>query len=88
MSADDHLGLQFKHTEDDRFHHLMVTGGGSGVMHWSKDTGEVHKILVPERYQRQGIATAMYREAQGYDPPARHSPVQSVEGAAWARSLG
>jgi GNAT superfamily N-acetyltransferase len=101
MTAGDHLnGMRFKHTVDEYLHHLQAGEHGElGVMHWHKDhgprfigerqfaPGEVSGILVPKQHQRQGIGSALFAEAQKYDPPAVHSINQSPEGSAWAERV-
>jgi acetyltransferase (GNAT) family protein len=74
-------------------HRLDVLGLGSSLL-WHHKTGQISNIGVPEQFQRQGIATAMYGKAKeiagetrGVRPP-RHSPDRTEAGEAWARSLG
>lgn len=77
--------------------------GSSGVdpgtrpaasLSWHHGTGEILGLYTEKEHQRQGIATAMYRQAQsvagetrGVTIP-RHSSQRTNSGEAWARSLG
>jgi ribosomal protein S18 acetylase RimI-like enzyme len=68
--------------------------GHAGYVMWHHRTGEIGNISTSPEYQRQGVATATYRHAQGIASetrgvrPPRHSPQRTAAGDKWARSLG
>lgn len=81
-------GARFKHT-------LQATNGNGtylGQMMWTQF--HVRDIQVVERYQRLGVATALWHEAQRLaaenpDIPApRHSVARTESGDAWAKAVG
>lgn len=49
--------------------------------------GEVFSVGVVPEAQHQGIATGMWGHAKKRGLQPRHSPYQSDEGAAWARTV-
>jgi ribosomal protein S18 acetylase RimI-like enzyme len=79
-------------------HEVRAYGGGGatnvGMIMWHHKTGEIGNIATSPEVRRQGIATAVYRHAQGIAAetrgvrPPRHSSDRTGEGEAWARSLG
>lgn len=64
-----------------------------GSLHWHPGTGVINYLVVPDRYQRHGIATALWNRAHeeadrhGLVPPA-HSDSRTPAADAWAQSVG
>ena len=54
---------------------------------WEVDTGEVLHIGVNADHRRQGVATALWNEAQRYGA-IRHSAYRTDDGDAFARAVG
>ena len=64
-----------------------------GWLDWDGRSGRIEHIEVKSNHQRQGIATALYREAirlakeKDLSIP-RHSAVRTTDGDRWANSIG
>lgn len=64
-----------------------------GQMTWNHETGELNQIQVHPKYQRTGLATAMWKKAHdlskehGVVAPV-HSGIRTESGTAWAKSTG
>jgi hypothetical protein len=80
-------------------HHEVRAYGGPtaselGMIMWHHKTGEIGNIAVSSEVRRQGVATSIYRHAQGVAsetrgvPSPRHSSDRTTAGEGWARSLG
>ena len=79
-----------------RVTHNLRARNGKGVylghMVWTQF--HIRDIQVVERYQRRGVATALWREAQRLAaenpdiPEPRHSPARTESGNAWAIAVG
>jgi hypothetical protein len=76
-------------------------GGGSvpvGSMNWAKHTdaqfgrtvpaGHIFNIQVESSFQKNGIATEMFRRAGQHNPPPVHSPFQTKAGKKFAKKTG
>lgn len=67
-------------------------GDQSAELRW--DAKKIRNIEVPEQFQRQGVATAMWDEAHRLSagssriPAPKHSPDRTDSGDAWAQSVG
>lgn len=67
-------------------------GEGSAELKW--DSKQIRNIEVPEQFQRQGVATSLWNEAQRLSsdnskiPAPKHSSDRTDSGDAWARSVG
>lgn len=72
----------------DVFGIRLVGRNGVDLAHveWDRDTGECMRLWVHPSRQREGIATRLWREAQGRG--AVHSKDRTLVGQAWALSLG
>jgi len=79
------------------YHRLQAIGRSGmsmGTLLWHHGTGEVGSIEVNAESRRQGVATQMWRHAQGLAEDTRgvrrprHSPERTDLGEKWARSLG
>jgi ribosomal protein S18 acetylase RimI-like enzyme len=57
-----------------------------GNIEWDADTGEVMHLWVVPEYQRRGVATELWRQAQAQG--ARHSAWRTKDGQVWALSTG
>jgi len=67
--------------------------GDVGHFYWHPKTGEIKDILVQGNHGGKGLATQMYRIAQGTSrseglPHPEHSPDRTEAGDAWARKVG
>lgn len=88
-------GLRFEHSEDDNLNYLRAFLDGepnqAGLISWGKKhNGVIYEVYVRPEYQRQGIATAMYREAATgkHGIPVRMGPVHSSpECEAWCQAV-
>lgn len=71
-----------EHPEHGYVGHMLLLGlrGGSGR--------KIRDISVKPEFQRQGIATGMYRYAEAAGLKPKHSDQRTDQGEAWARSLG
>ena len=92
---------QFRYEEPQmgsQQHSITVDMGGQGqpkdsaFMVWNRR--EISLIGVPDEYQRQGVATALWHEGHRLAkqtqsiPQPKHSPDRTEKGDAWARSVG
>jgi hypothetical protein len=91
------LGLQFHYTPPGMHssHHEVVAHSGGefvGSMRWNSRA--VQGINVNQQNRRQGIATAIWHEGHRLAeenarvPRPKHSGDRTIEGDAWARSVG
>lgn len=93
--------LQFQHTDAENtssgYHRVSAIKGDKkvGSIDWDgNETGRVNMVHVDEGHRRQGIATALWQQAQstsqekGLTPP-KHSDDKdmSVQGKAWSKSV-
>jgi hypothetical protein len=93
-------GYGFEHRMTDAahpHHHLDITHEGQSVgwLRWASNDpgehfqpGEISSLRVEHGHRRQGVASAAFQHAQGYDPPPVHSPRRTAAGDAWARAHG
>ena len=93
MAADENLGLQFRHTPGMFGHTVRAYQGKREVGRMSWDSGHISNVYTKPAFRRQGVATALYGEAQrlhgeGLASAPKHSPNKTAEGAAWAESVG
>jgi len=62
-----------------------------GTLRWNAVDGDVEHIGVVPDYRRQGVATGMWKYAQGQQgvQSPRHAPAdeRSADGKAWAKSV-
>jgi GNAT superfamily N-acetyltransferase len=58
-----------------------------GNLHLDSKTRMVKDISVLEDYQRQGVATELWKYAQEQGLKPKHSPLKTPEGEKWAESL-
>jgi GNAT superfamily N-acetyltransferase len=92
MAAHENLGLQFKHVPGP-YHTLRAYQGKREVGKMTWDAARIGSLYTKPAFRRQGVATALYGEAQrlhgeAMAPAPRHSPTLTEEGAAWAGSVG
>ena len=85
-------GLQFRHTPGP-YHTVRAFQGRKEVGSMSWDSSRIAGVHVKPAFRRQGIATALYGEAQrlhgeAMAPSPKHSPTKTEEGHAWAQSVG
>ena len=91
--------LQFRFVPGERFitpHRVEAIEDGQPVGHldWHMKTGHVLKVEVNEEHRRQGVATGLWQQAQTAASGTRsvvkpkHSSERTVEGDAWAKSVG
>lgn len=65
-----------------------------GYMSWVKGSGIVSDVMVKPNFRRQGVATALWNEANKIAqqtptvPAPRHNSMRSRVGDQWARSVG
>ena len=102
MAAKDHLSPhQFKFVPStdsnqgihsiDAYHPNYLQGQHPvGTMIWEKGSGRITNISVDENHRRQGIATQMYQQAQGYGSQPRHDVETSRTklGKKWVKKVG
>lgn len=69
-------------------------GSEVGRLEWYPKSRTVKEVFVEPDYRRQGVATAMWKEAhriaketRGVQPP-KHSTRRTREGDLWARAVG
>lgn len=67
---------------------MTTQGRYIGSMTWHPTSHEVTAVHVDERFQRQGVASEMWRFGQELRPRPKHSPDRTNAGDAWARSVG
>lgn len=83
--------LQYQRLDES---HYIYSEHHGASMEWDANTGDILGLGVAPAHRRQGVATAMYREAHRravQDPsihPPRHSHARTEAGEAWAQSLG
>lgn len=112
MSADEHLSpVQFSFeptdaaAEADGWHNHQIDAWAPGDHHvgrltWNSRDGDVQHVHVDARARRQGVATGMWKYAQGLEGVQRpqHAPadertdagnawVKSVKGPGWRRTF-
>ncbi len=92
MAAHEKLGLQFRHTPGP-YHTVHAFQGKREVGKISWDSNRIANVFTKPAFRRQGVATALYGEAQrlhgeALAPEPRHSPTMTPEGKAWAGSVG
>ena len=62
-----------------------------GTLRWNAIDGDVEHVGVDPDYRRQGVATGMWKYAQGQQgvQSPRHAPAdeRSADGKAWAKSV-
>ena len=58
-----------------------------GVIKWNEDTQGIQHIEVAPEYQRQGVATQLFNEANKISPVRSDNGEYSHEGWAWANSM-
>jgi len=85
-------GLQFRHTPGP-YHTVRAYQGKREVGNMSWDSSRIAGIYTKPAFRRQGVATALYGEAQrlhgeAMAPAPKHSPTKTAEGHAWASSVG
>lgn len=81
--------------DEDSSHIIKASHKGStiGFIKWYAGHGEVVDLEVRPAHRRKGIATELWNQANalsaanGLIPPV-HSSAKTVQGEAWARSLG
>lgn len=100
MDADFLSMLDWTESRDsaDQVRHLEAWDGATsagyievfGRYYSAKARGRIKMIQVWEQYQRKGLATMLWEEAQRRWPDLkiRHSEDRTVDGDAWARSVG
>jgi len=99
VSAVDHLGVQFHHTDLPGDYHRVTARIGHDEIGWLQHkggtssehhtAGEISALGVAESYQHQGVATAMYHEAAKVSPvPVHSSPVRTKAGEGWGVKAG
>ena len=73
-------------------HHTVFAGelgNTRASLSWHHKTGEILDINVDPDIRREGVATAMYKHAQGLGVvKPRHSSDRTDAGDAWAKSTG
>ena len=90
MAASDHLSnVQFGHTATPDEHKVSAHIGKKqvGWLDLDKNIGVVNEVYVKEEHQNKGIATGMWKYAQGAGLNPNHSDTRSELGDAWAHSL-
>jgi len=93
MPAHEHVSnLQFRHTPGP-YHTVHAYQGKREVGKMSWDSDRIANVYTKPAFRRQGIATALYGEAQrlhgeAMAPAPKHSPTKTPEGEAWAQSVG
>lgn len=99
MSAREHLNkIQFQHHQPTESSHQITAynehGESVGWLRWSGPEGgtftkphEITALGVSKEYQRQGIASEMYRQAKDISP-IEHSSKRTWQGERFAKSTG
>ena len=62
--------------------------GYVGSMTWHPGTHMITNIHVQEKFQRQGVATAMWEMGQATRPTPKHSGDRTDAGEAWSKAVG
>lgn len=92
--APEHAGTEWAQTpplERSRWEGSSADPGTRpmGSLSWHHKTGEIRGVYTAPQFQRHGVASALYQDAQqrGVSTP-RHSADRTTAGDAWARSVG
>ena len=98
MSANngDFHGLSFEYDKIGSLHYLEAHKNGEvvGKLNWAHPKGSITGIHVSKGVRRQGIGTALFREATRFASTNRGVPTPKITddrtdlGEAWAKSLG
>ena len=71
--------------------HSLVAHTAAGVMageiRWWTAGGEIALVWVPDHLQRQGVATALFREAARRQPDLHHSGQLTADARGWIEAL-
>ncbi len=93
--APEHAGTEWAQTppgERSRWEGSSVDPGTRpmGSLSWHHKTGEIRGVYTSSQFQRQGIASRLYLEAQQQAGTVRpkHSPDRTTAGDALAKSVG
>jgi GNAT superfamily N-acetyltransferase len=85
----DCFELRYLHDEEvDALGQPLLLGRIVWTTGYTEAEPEVIDIFVHQDYRRRGIATALWHEAHVYDPKLVHSEMRTIDGQAWALSLG
>lgn len=94
MSLGKQFDIVYSAPEMGASYHAVSADLGDGRAELQWDSKHVRNVKVPEQFQRKGVATALWNEAQRLAsdssriPAPKHSADRTNDGDAWARSVG